>query len=172
MSKYPNLSEIVKYHPYHIGTFAYHADVTLDLLQAALNGQEELYSGEIIKISRLVGVPVSVLICPKLIMLDKNRLKHKQMIRDLISKRVYIRERFQSGSLEAKTFMQWYGSELELLHALFTDDKASYGRYLGLKSRIDRCLKSIYIEQNEKRRRSREKQKPQEVQLPGNQSNN
>lgn len=54
---YPNLSEIIKYHPYHIGTFANFADVTTELLQAALDGQEELTGEELRNIARYSAIP-------------------------------------------------------------------------------------------------------------------
>lgn len=152
MTKYPNLGEVVKYHPYHICTFANHADVTMDLFQAALDGQEELHSDEIRKISKLIKTPVSVLSSPNRIMLDKNRFKHKQMISQLMSKRVYIRECFQSGSLEAETFMRRYWSQLDLFCVMFTHNQASYGRFIGIKERINQCLSSIKVEQDMNKR--------------------
>ncbi len=153
MSKYPNLSEVIKYHPYHIGTFAYHADVTMELLQAVVDGQEELHLDEIREISKLIDIPVSVLICPNRIMLDKNRFKHKQMINELFGKRIYIRECFQSGSLEAETFMRRYWSQLDLFHSLFIHNKASYMRFIGIKERINQCLLSIDVEKQNKGKR-------------------
>lgn len=35
---YPNLVEIIKYHPYHITSFADFANVTVELLKAGITG--------------------------------------------------------------------------------------------------------------------------------------
>ena len=36
-----NLKELIKYHPYDIGTFANFANITTDLLRAVIKGEEE-----------------------------------------------------------------------------------------------------------------------------------
>ena len=87
---YPNLSEIIKYHPYHISTFANFANVTGELLNAALAGNEKLTSEELREIARYANIPAGVLGCPHLIMLNRGSLKHRDMIRELCLSLIHI----------------------------------------------------------------------------------
>lgn len=81
---YPNLAEVVTYHPYHIRTFAEYADVTVELLRAGIIGkEEELDDYEICKIAKYTGLPYTVLRCKKMIYLQKERYRHRQMIEQL-----------------------------------------------------------------------------------------
>lgn len=78
-----NLKELINWHPYSLRSFADFANVETDLLQAALEGEEELTAEELSQISRYVKVPIGVLLCPHLVYLEKRRPKHQKMMRAL-----------------------------------------------------------------------------------------
>lgn len=103
----PNLLEIMKYHPYHISTFAGFADVTTEFLEAVIRDEEDLTVGELIKISQYSGIPISVMICPKTILLDKYRAKHRKMVEELCGYLTFIAQEEKSGSHEAEIFMRY-----------------------------------------------------------------
>ncbi|MFR1351197.1 MAG: hypothetical protein ACLSCA_02040 [[Clostridium] symbiosum] len=146
---YPNLSEIIKYHPYHIGTFANFADVTTELLQAALDGQEELTGEELRNIARYSAIPLGVLKCRQVVMMDRSRMRHKEMIDNLIGSLSYIWNEQKMGSKEADIFMKYHRVELVNLELAFLDNRASYAQYLGAKERVDQVISFI---RNEKRK--------------------
>lgn len=66
---YPNLAELIQYHPYHICTFANHANVTLEVFTAVLEDGEELTADEALGISSLVDIPLNILFSKSLVML-------------------------------------------------------------------------------------------------------
>lgn len=153
---YPNLSEIIKYHPYHISTFAGFAEVTTELFEATLEGEEELMDDEMRKIARYAGIPVSVLRCPQKIMLDKHNLKHQKMIADLLNQLPEIAEKEKRGSKTAADFMRYNREGLVNLELAFLDNRASYGQYLGAKERVDQT--TSFIRNEERKPRGREKE--------------
>ena len=105
---YPNLRELIKYHPYHVGTFANFANVELDLLEAALIGEEELTAGELMGISCYGRVPLGVLASPSLVMLDPLSLKHKKMVAEAGGALGIIMDAAEAGSPAAADFMYTY----------------------------------------------------------------
>lgn len=153
---YPNLSEIIKHHPYHINTFAGFAEVTTELLEAALEGEEELTADELRKIARYSGIPVSILRCPETIMLNKYNLKHQKMITDLLDQLPVIAEKEQSGSPAATIFMRYHRASLVNLELAFLDGMATYGQYLGVKERVDQTISFIRNEERKPRGRKKE----------------
>lgn len=153
---YPNLLEIIKYHPYHIGTFAGFAEVTTELLQAAIQGEEELTTGELVKMARYSEIPVGVLMCPKTIMLDKHSLKHQKMVADLLGQLSVISEKEREGSPAATIFMRYHKADLGNLELAFHDGLATYGQYLGAKERVDQTFS--FIRNEEKKPRGRKKE--------------
>lgn len=70
--KYPNLIEVQKQSCLYVGYFA---NVTEELVLAAFRGEEELTADEIRKVENYNGIPLSVLTCPKVIMLDMGRVR-------------------------------------------------------------------------------------------------
>lgn len=153
---YPNLSEIIKYHPYHISTFAGFAEITTELLQAALEGEEELTTGELVKMARYSEIPVGVLMCPKTIMLDKHSLKHQKMVADLLDQLPAIAEKEQGGSPAATIFMRYHRASLVNLELAFLEGRATYGQYLGAKERVDQTISFIRNEERKPRGRMKE----------------
>lgn len=153
---YPNLLEIIKYHPYHISTFAGFAEVTTELLEAAIRGEEELTTGELVKMARYSEIPVGVLTCPKMIMLDKHSLKHQKMVTDLLGQFPVIAEKEREGSPAAIIYMRYHRVNLSNLEFAFLDERATYGQYLGAKERVNQTIS--FIRNEEKKPRGRKKE--------------
>ncbi|WP_349674371.1 hypothetical protein [Lacrimispora sp.] len=151
---YPNLVEIITYHPYHVSTFANFAEVTGELLQEVLKGQEELLLGEIYNISKYAGLSMSVLMCPKLIMLDFCRYRHRTMINELLERARYIQRCQENGSHAADVFMKYDVGYIADLRRSFIDDKATYGQYIGARELVNHCLSFISSEKRVKRTRT------------------
>ena len=157
---YPNLKELIKYHPYHISTFANFANVELDLLEAALIGKEELEAAELRRIALYAGVPYGVLACPSLILLDAQRPKHRLMLEGIQDALARIEAAAEDGSRAAVDFMYIYPSlHLNTVSSLcgdfFQGRPVTYCRYMGVRARIEQCLGSIAIERMERRKRGR-----------------
>lgn len=148
-NNYLNLKYLIQYHPYHISTFAEFAHVTEELLKEALAGREKLTKAELFRISKYVGVPVSVLNCPKLITLDRNRYRHQVMIHKLGIILTDIWECQQEGSHEADTYMKYYRKDFVNMELAFLDNKAvPYTQYLGIRHRMRDTLLYILHEQS------------------------
>lgn len=77
-SRYPNLVEVVDWRICGKPAIADHAGVTGELLDAALNGKEELTDAEMWKISNLTDIPVGVLERPELVLMGSNKLHKKR----------------------------------------------------------------------------------------------
>ena len=151
-----NLKELIKYHSYHISTFAQFANVTQDLLEAALAGEEELTAAELRKISRYVCVPYSVLSCPKMIVIVRENGHHRTMIEELENEKLYqVWDAQKAGSKEADMYMKCCGrTQLVNLSLDFHNGKkVSYCRYIAVKQHIDDCLESIQFEKMKPRGR-------------------
>lgn len=149
--KYPNLIEMVKYHPYHISTFADHAGVTTELMEEAVKGNEDLLLAEKQGIARLLGVPISLLFLPKPILMDRKNRKHQKMVEDLMAQLTIINEYHLHGSHAADMFMKYGRGYLVNLELMFLDDRATYCQYLGQKERVQQALLSIRVEQSHPR---------------------
>ncbi len=128
-----NLYALKKYHPYHSSTFARYANVTTELLWAAIYGDEELTYREIIGIAAESGVPAGVITCPRLIWLDKSSYRHRMMVYRLAEKLDAIRAAAMSGNEDACYFVRQGGLEQgDSLISDFQDKgKVLYCRYLG-----------------------------------------
>lgn len=157
---YPNLRELIKYHPYHISTFANFADVELDLLEATLIGEEELEAAELRRIAHYVGAPYGVLARPSLVMLNPLRAKHRQMVAGIQDGLARIEAAAEHGSKAATDFMYTYpslylGTVLSLCKDFAQGRPVSYCRYLGVREKTEQCLGSIAVERMERRKRGR-----------------
>lgn len=90
-SRYPNLVEVIDWHICGKPAIADHAGVTGELLDAALNGKEELTDAEMRKISNLKDIPVGVLERPELVLMDSNKFQHVMKVMDLVDSFNYIK---------------------------------------------------------------------------------
>lgn len=133
MIKMTNLYELIKFHPYHSSSFAEHANVTSELLLAAIKGEDELTPLEILGIARLVSIPSSVITCTKLIWLDKSSYRHRMMVLRLEEKLGKIRAAAMTGNEDACYFVRHGGMKQgdELVSDFQEEGKVSYCRYLG-----------------------------------------
>lgn len=149
-----NLEELIKYHPYHICTFADLADVTQDLLEAALRGEEELKPAEVMKIARYISVPYQVLTCETMIMLSEKRYRHREMIDKLCEKLYRICDAEEKGSKEAARYMQYRcDHSVNLIVEFRNRGKVTYCRYLGVKHELESYLLFIANETRKPRGR-------------------
>ncbi len=147
MKTYPNLAEIINYHPYHITSFADFANVTVELLKAGIMGKESLEESEIFNIARYARLPYSVLKCPKMIYMYKSRYRHQQMIGRLEKKLYEIWEAQKSGSKEADLYMRYGRIGLVNMMLDFQNvGKVTYGRYLGILENLNHTIGFIQSE--------------------------
>ena len=148
--RYPNLAEIIRFHPYHIDTFAGFGEVTTELLVAGIKGDEDLRIDELSKIARYAGISMGIITCPLLIKLDRFRYRHIVMVGELENNLDIIKGTQETCSNHSRIFME---SGLQHDYREFFIDFikgcATYGRYLGIKEKIDQTL--MFME-NEKRR--------------------
>lgn len=147
-----NLREFIKYHLYHICTFAYLAGVTQDLLEAALRGEENLTPGELRKITKYTGIPYSLMSCPRLIMMSHDRYRHRRMMAALCDKMIAVMEAAK-GEATAGYITYKRDKMLNLVSDFQNIGEVSYCRYLGIKEEVEACLTSIACENREPRKR-------------------
>ena len=149
---YPNLAEIINYHPYHITSFAGFANVTVKLLKAGIAGQERIEENEIFNIARYTGIPYSVLKCPKMVYLHKSIYRHQQMIDRLEKKLCEIREAQKSGSREADLYMRYGRIDLvDMVLDFQNTGKVTYGRYLGILENLCQTISFIQSKRHKPR---------------------
>lgn len=132
MTKYPNLVEIMKYHPYGERTACDHARIELELLHAVMNEGEPLETIEIIQLAKLYQCPAEILTRYKIIMLDLNRWKHNKMASQVDA--LYLQLKYMAkcqGNLKAKKYLSLCEREYQRYARAACDNKLSYGHYLG-----------------------------------------
>lgn len=149
---YPNLKELIETHDYTIETFASHANVTVGVLKAALEGKEELTHSELYGIVRLTGFPYNALICPKLIMMDKKRYRHRMLISRENEKLHSITKAAGAGSRKAISFVKCHCWNYEdgtssIWTRFMNGEPISYALYFCTSQEKDNCLEDI---ENEK----------------------
>lgn len=144
--KYPNLIEIYDYFP-----TSYFANVTDDLMLAVFLGEEDLTEGEMRNIAHYNRIPVSVLTCPKLITLNRDRKRHCQLIRKLNDKLGKIEEFQKAGCKSANdyllTYCKIYLDDYLSMVLNFREGKLiTYGHYLGVNKQMDNTILSCRCE--------------------------
>ncbi len=135
--RYPNLLEIHPYFP-----TSYFANVTDELMLAVFRGEKELTAGELQRIAHYNGIPLSVLVCPTLITLSRERYRHRRMMEQLEAKLYEIWELQKRGSREAENYMVRYpacgrNDYVNMSLAFGLGDLVTYGHYLGVKHRME-----------------------------------
>lgn len=149
---YPNLKELIKNHDCSIETFASHANVTVDVLKAAFEGKEELSMSELYGIARLTGFPYNALICPKLILMDNKRWKHRMLIRKENEKLRSIIKAASDGNAKAIQFVKCHCWNYEdgtssIWTRFMNGEPISYALYFCTSQEKDNCLEDM---ENEK----------------------
>lgn len=131
--RYPNLIEVQRAPHLYLGYFA---NVTEELVLAAFRGEEELTVEEIHKVAYYNGIPFSVLTCPKLIMLDMGRARHKKMVEDVKDLHTRLERMAEDGNGKAEKYLGYgAGGYQDFLRAVH-DDRLSYIHCLGQKKEI------------------------------------
>lgn len=150
MNKYPNLQELLKYHPYGENTACDHAEIGPELLHAAFKGEELLTPVEAISIARLYGCPAGVIGCPGLIMLDMGRPRHKKMVTEVDCLYIQLKYMAGCGNQEAEKYLEHADWKQQGLMGAAYEDRLSYCHYLGVKEQLKQYIK--FAELKPKRR--------------------
>lgn len=145
---YENLKELIENHPYSIETFADHANVTVNLLKAVLKGEESLSEIELLGIARLTGFPYSALSCPKLILMDNRRYRHRRLISKGNDKLRSVIKAAGEGNRKAIDFVsRHYWNYEDGTSPMWTDfingEPVSYARYFCGMWKLDVLLDEI-----------------------------
>lgn len=141
MTKYPNLVELLRYYPCGTPAVCDHAEIEPELLEAVLDGTEELMPVEIMRLSRLYECPVGVLNHPEVIMLDMGRMKHQRMMKEIVSIHTQLQTMAAGGTQKAKEYLdldRW--SYQNFLRAIY-ENKLSYCHYLGKKEELQHYVR-------------------------------
>lgn len=151
---YENLRELIENHPYSIETFADHANVTVDLLKAVLKGKEALSASELYGIARLTGFPYSALTCPKLILMDNRRYRHRMLISKGNDKlRSVIKAAGEKNRKAIEFVERHYWNYEDGTSPMWTDfingEPVSYARYFCGMWKLDVLLDEIENEKNQ-----------------------
>lgn len=140
MNKYPNLCELIQYHPYSSHTVCDHANIEPEVLQAALEGRETLTPDEVLAIARLYGCPAHVIDCAELIMLGMGKLKHNKMVMEIDSIYIWLKHMANEGNPKAEEYLEWaYQRQQHFLRAAH-EDRLSYCHYLGIKEQLNQYV--------------------------------
>ncbi len=129
--RYPNLVEI------HGGMPTdYFAEVTKELMLAVFRGEEDLTLEEIYRIARYNGIPLSVLTCPKLIMLDMGRRRHRKMVAEVDNLYIKLKCMAREGNQKAEKYLEFAGWEQQKFMRAAHNNRLSYGHYLVAKEEM------------------------------------
>lgn len=131
--KYPNLIEVQKQSCLYVGYFA---NVTNELVLAAFRGEEELTADEIRRVARYNGIPYSVLTCPKVIMLDMSRRRHRKMVAEVDNLFIRLKCMAREGNQKAEKYLEWADRENQKFLKAAHINKLSYIHYLGAKRQL------------------------------------
>lgn len=131
--KYPNLIEAQKQSCLYIGYFA---NVTEELVLATFRGEEELTADEIWRVARYNDIPLSVLTCSKVIMLDMRRWRHRKMVAEVNNLYIQLKCMARRGNQKAAGYL--HGADLECQKFLeaVNGNRLSYIHYLGAKRQL------------------------------------
>lgn len=135
--RYPNLVEMKKHHHLYIEQFA---NVTEELVLAAFRGEEELTDDEISNVARYNNIHFSVLTCPKLIMLDMGRPRHKKMVGAVKGLYDQLKQMAESGNQKAGYYLEYGDWEYQDFLRVARSNRLSYIRYLGQKKELSDCI--------------------------------
>lgn len=129
--KYPNLIEIHGEMPTD-----YFANVTPELMLAVFRGEEDLEPSEIAAIAHYNNIPLTVLTCPKRIMLDMGRRRHRKMVAEIDGLYIQIKRMARNGNKKAEEYLEYACWVQQRFLRAAHDDKLSYGHYLAAKYRL------------------------------------
>lgn len=136
--KYPNLNSLIKWHSYGLPAFAEHANVTTDLLEAVLRGEEELTASELWGIARFVGIDVGVLTQPELILMNIGKYQHWVKINDVLHRFYAIRDLRIKKCGKADTDLESVAYAVGCLVKNAEKGTASYCQYFAVIEELER----------------------------------
>ncbi len=135
--RYPNLFEVVNWKICGKPAIADHAGITVELLEAALSGDEELTPDEMIVISRLVKIPVNVLELPELVLMSCNKFQHIMKVMDLRDDFDYIKEQRAAVGKGEDVCVKSAERKLDSYTKYFKRGNGSYVGYMAVRQEID-----------------------------------
>lgn len=107
-----------------------------ELVLAAFRGEEELAADEIWRVARYNGIPLSVLTCPKVIMLDMSRRRHRKMVAEVDNLFIRLKCMAREGNQKAEKYVEWADRENQKFLKAAHINKLSYIHYLGAKRQL------------------------------------
>ena len=131
--KYPNLIEVQKASNLYLGYFA---NMTDELVLAAFRGEEELTADEIRRVARYNGIPYSVLTCPKVILLDMGRWRHRKMVAEVDNLCIRLKCMARNGNQKAVEYLEWADRENQNFLRAAHNNRISYIHYLDVKRQL------------------------------------
>lgn len=131
--KYPNLIEVQKQSCLNLGYFA---NVTDELVLAAFRGEEELTVDEIWKVAYYNSIPYSVLTCPKVIMLDMGRRRHRKMVAEVNNLYIRLKCMAREGNQKATEYLELADRKNQNFLRTAQNNGLSYIHYLGVKRQL------------------------------------
>lgn len=149
-TRYPNLAEMLEYHPYSDCTVCDHARIEPELLDAVLNEGEVLEFSEILGIARLYECPMGVLEHGKVIMLDMGRWRHRNMVAEISSLHIQLHCMAEEGNQEAEKYLEQADEAVQRFIKAAYDNRLSYCHYFGVKERIGQYI--FFARPKEKKR--------------------
>nr|WP_321153043.1 hypothetical protein [uncultured Acetatifactor sp.] len=141
MTRYPNLLELCRHHPYGEPCVCDHARIEPELLRAVLEDGELLLPAEIGGISRLYGVPHGLLECRRAAMLDMGRWRHRKLVAKIDALYVMLKCMAREGNQEAGKYLQWADRELQRFLEAAYRNRLSYGHYLGTREQLSQYIR-------------------------------
>ncbi|HBA49682.1 MAG TPA: hypothetical protein DCZ91_18180 [Lachnospiraceae bacterium] len=141
MTRYPNLLELRKYHPYGEPAICDHAGIEPELLQAVLEDGEPLLPEEIRGAAGLYGVPRGLLECRRVTMLDMGRWRHRKLVAKVDGLYVTLKRMAREGNQEAGKYLEWAAPEHRRFMRAAYRNKLSYGHYLGTKEQLSQYIR-------------------------------
>ena len=110
--------------------------MTEELVLAAFRGEEELTADEIRRVARYNGIPYSVLTCPKVIMLDMGRWRHRKKVAEVDNLCIRVKCMAREGNQKAEKYLEWADRENQKFLKAVHINKLSYIHYLGAKRQL------------------------------------
>lgn len=137
--KYPNLIEMQGHSCFNFN-IGYFANVTEELVLAAFRGEEELTDDEIWKVAHYNNFPYSVLICPKVIMLDTGEERCRNMIAEVDELYAQLKEMERKGNPEAEKYLRHADFGYQSFLKAVYDNRLSYVHYFGTKKELAKYI--------------------------------
>lgn len=135
-TRYPNLVELHKYYPCGEPAVCDHAGIEPELLHAVLYNGKRLKYAELLCLAGLYCCPVSVLTCPKVIMLDTERPRHRKMIAKVDNLYTQLKCMAREGNQKAERWLELTGwVQQRFLRAAYNKN-LSYCHDLGVREQL------------------------------------